>query len=368
MSAHPLSRKDDWFFSQHQVQVHAPIYRVKTSNKQGFGNRKLMINGRDSCREGVLSQLRRDISRYCGQIRTVAPERMWNKRWYQEASVDLERPILRRPGESFVAVHAAHMTFNLMKDNPHYMPVGQRRRARRRYGYYYEHSPINQRDKRIRVGKSVPLTDTMVQDYLNVCDAVVGPLTVLLNPDRYQGDWWYTTVAESKEGSRNMLRWYGVDNTCVAHPALASLYSGLVRQCAYIARAGCADQVLSDVEGLGLEECLNESDDVQALRIVKKMRRWIAVPRLKGGHGSNIPVATGTMPKIFALHKSIYAYGFEKTFGATFLNGWGAGRPPGHYEVNGTGGAAHNGIHSYMGAAGTNKEGNRIKRLAEKAA
>jgi hypothetical protein len=201
----------------------------------------------------------------------------------------------------------------------------------------------------------------MIQDFLDTCDAVVGPLTVLLNPDRYQGNWWFTGVSEALEtGKRTgLLHWYGVDNTVIAHPALASLYSGLVRQCAYMARTNIVDQIREDVEGMGLEDCLNESDEVQALRIAKKMQRWISVPNLKGGGPSHIPVGCGSFPKILALHKSIYRHGFEETFKASFIEGWGLDK---------TTGAKYNGIHTYMGQKGENSNGRRIKRLSQKLA
>lgn len=368
--AHPLSSEEEWYFAQHQVQISGPVHRIVQKDKKGRrrGDRKITLNATNSCREGIISGLRSQVSKGFGELVSASPHG-WQRRWVAHSDVDLERTAHRQPGQSFVAVHAQHITSQRVTKNPQYKTLEQRKAARAtgRYYNYWEREQWKKEFSR-RFGPA-KLTNKMIQDYLDVCDAVVGPITILLNPDRYQGNWWKSTVAESKQGN-NMLRWYGVDNTCVAHPVLASLYSGLVRQCAYIARTSLADRVRSDVADLNLRKCLTDSDEEQALVIVKKMQKWIAVPAPKGGGTSNIPVGIGTMPKILALHKAVYAHGFEKTFGASFTDGWGAGRVHGHgygYDVVGGGGASYNGIHTFMGAKGTNAQGNRIKALAKTA-
>lgn len=372
MSAHPLSQEEEWFFSQHQVQISAPVYRVMDPdrNNRRRSDQKFTLTATNACREGMISELRNVISQNFGELVKISPHG-WQRKWCPHASADLNKESLKQPGLSFVAVQSSHITANRMGKNPLYKtPEQQARLVRNSHRYYDQWDRAQWRKPRVRLYSPIKLTNKMVQDYLDICDAVVGPITVLLNPDRYQGNWWKTSVEESKQRN-NMLRWYGVDNTCIAHPVLASLYSGLVRQCAYIARTNLADQVRADVEGLGLRKCLIASDEDAALNIVKKMKRWIAVPGPKGGRSSNVPVGVGTLPKIIALHTAIYKHGFEKTFGASFTDGWGAGRPMSWgygYGVAGTGGAAYNGIHTFMGAKGGSANGIRIKELAKKAA
>jgi hypothetical protein len=364
MSQHPLSREEEWYFSQHSVKVRAPIFRVvrkKKSNPAGIRSQKMVIQGGSSCREGVIGQIRTALRSAGGNQVSVGGGPTWKRRFSPYGSLELDRDALKKPGESFVAVHSAHITANRSKPNPNYKTVAERRELRRKSPWAYQPWHYRADQKFIRVTRGARLTNAMIQDFLDTCDAVVGPLTVLLNPDRYQGNWWFTGIDEALEtGKRTgLLHWYGVDNTVIAHPALASLYSGLVRQCAYIARTGAVDQIREDVEGMGLEECLNESDEVQALRIAKKMQQWISVPNLRNGHASHIPVGCGTFPKILALHKSIYRHGFEATFKASFIEGWGLGK---------TTGAKYNGIHTYMGQKGENNNGKRIKRLSQKKA
>lgn len=357
---HPLSSADEWYFSQHSVQVHAPIYVVPQKRSSGRRGGKKVLNGRDDCREGVLSQLRHVVAGAIGS-RRQDPLRSWSKIWEQHSEVDLDRPMLRQPGESFIAVAKAHITYARMQENPHYKPAGKRTRHDPwTYGYK------NEKDKMIRNHGFIELTNDMVREYIDVCNAVVGPIGVLMSPDRYQGDWWTTNLQECTR-SRNdgMLRWYGVDNTCVAHPALASLYSGLVRQCAFIVRAGKAELVRNAIADLPLKECLTQSDPELALQIIKKMRHWIAVPALKRGSAANIPVSVGTLPKVIALHKAIYAHGFEKTFGTDFVKGWAAGGVHNHGYGGAATGRRFNGIHTFMGRRGENARGKRIKELAK---
>lgn len=364
MGQHPLSRENEWYFSQHSVQLHAPLYRNVNKRKKSTPNnirsQKIIITGASTCREGIVSQIRAGIRSASGtQVRIGGNG--WRVRYTPYGKIELDRLFLRQPGESFISVHSAHIMASRGRPNPHYKTVAERRMLRRSSGWHYSPYDHYWDQKIIRSYRSVPLTKAIIQDFLDVCDAVVGPLTILLNPDRYQGNWWTTSVDEALPSNKRsgQLRWYGVDNTCIAHPALASLYTGLVRQCAYIARTSLVDQIREDVAGMGLEECLNESDEVQALRIAKKMRRWISVPIPKGGNGSHIPVGSGTFPKILALHKSLYAHGFEKTFNGSFLDGWG---------VATASSSKYNGIHTFMGQRGENANGKHIKRLSQKKA
>lgn len=364
MEQHPLSREDEWFFSQHNVKVHAPIFRGADKRKKHTPNtlrsQKMVIHGSNMCREGVLSSIRQQLRTACGTRCAVAGRPSWDREYRAYGEISLDRASLKQPGESFVSVHSAHITANRSKPNPHYMAAAELARACRRGHYPPWHHRVEHR--MIRCSRGKRLTKTDIQNYLDICDAVVGPITVLLNPDRYQGNWWFTGVDDCLvEGKTSGdLRWFGVDNTILAHPALTSLYAGLVRQCAYIARTNCADQVREDVEGMNLEDCLNESDEVQAMRILKKMQKWIAVPTLKGGRSANIPVGTGTLHKIIDMHKSIYEHGFEATFrGRSFIERW---------NLSGATGKLVNGIHSYMGEKGTNMNGKYIIRMSRKKA
>lgn len=368
MTAHPLSNEAEWFFSQHGVKVQAPVFRLvnknKKSNPKGLSSKKISIFGGSSCREGIIGNIRHAIRTCAGHhIRSGegAGCAGWRREFSPYGSLELDRNSLKQPGLSSISLHSAHITANRSRPNPDYKtPKELNEYKRKNPGRYYPWDYLA-REKFLRVSRGAPLTDTNIQDFIDICDAVVGPLTVLLNPDRYQGDWWKTSLDEALVGPKRsaFLNWYGVDNTVIAHPALTSLYTGLVRQCAYIARTSLVDQIREDVEGMDLEGCLSESDEVQALRIATKMKRWICVPSLKGGSSYNVPVGCGNFPKIVTLHKAIYRHGFDATFKGSFLNGWGV--------ADGCV-SNYNGIHTFMGVNGQGRNGKHIQRLAKKAA
>lgn len=363
MSRHPLSKEDEWFFSQHSVRVCAPIFRIvnkkKKSNPRGLRSRKIDIQGSSTCREGIIGNIRNALRTAGGHSIRSSGGPGWQRVFSPYGSLELNRDVLKQPGESSVAVYSSHITADRSEPNLNYRTPKERKAYRNRGLYYPWHERVHL--KLIRTHRTAQLTDTNIQDFIDICNAVVGPLTVLLNPDRYQGNWWQTSIGECLAGQRrsNYLNWYGVDNTVIAHPVLTSLYSGLVRQCAYIVRTNLADQIREDIEGMGLEECLNESDEVQALRIATKMKRWICVPPLKGGTTYNIPVGQRNFSKIISLHKAIYKHGFEETFKSCFLKGWGVYN--GCYSQ-------YSGIHTFMGVTGQSKNGKHIQKLARKKA
>jgi len=352
MGRHPLEQEPEWFFEQRTVQVHAPIYRVVNDfNKGPLKNRKMVIAGQDVCREGVIHGVRRKLGEALGFVRNDE-HCFWRKSFVLHSSPDMNHESLKQPGLSWVAVKGTHISGYRMGPNPHYG-----KRPKWEYGSDSHHV----RKPFVRSEGATVLSDEDVDNYLRLCDAVVGPITVLLNPDRYTGNWWRTEVGDSMQRD-GFLRWYGIDNTALWHPALVSLYTGLVRQCAFMARTGVVDQVLSDVEGLGLEECLTESDESLALEIMKKMEKWIAVPRPKSGGVENIPIPRGTLNKITSLHKALYNHGFSKTFGRSMLAGWNVANPYGNEGQRKN--PNYRGIHSFMGRSGTSGRGKAIKKLS----
>ncbi len=343
--SHPLSKEEEWFFAQHHVELRSVLFRIAQPKVYPkVTNRRMVIRGESSCREGLIHGIRRSIAKALG--REMGGLYSWNREYTRHSDPDMDRECLKQPGQSWVGVQQTHITGMRYMPNPQYKVKGS----------------YSRNQKLVRRNLPGGATEDEVESFLRMCDAVVGPITVLLNPDRYQGNWWWTGVEDARRGN-GMLRWYGIDNTAAWHPALASLYTGLVRQCAFMARTGVADRVLSDVEGLNLEECLNESDDVLARKIVKKMGKWIAVPNPKSGSVGNIPVPVDTLGKIMDLHKVIYDRGFEATFGKSFIVGWNATSPYGGYN-NHTGNANFQGIHSFMGIAGQKGRGKTIRRLA----
>jgi hypothetical protein len=184
----------------------------------------------------------------------------------------------------------------------------------------------------------------------------VGLLNVLLNPNRYTGNWWRTQKEEIHD--KQWLSYYGVDNSILYHPVLLSLYTGLLRQCLVLAGAGLAQPALHIVNRRAVAGALSTSDAERALELFKKMQPWIEVVDNPKHRATNFPVPKGSFPKLMSLHHSLYAYGFEVTFGESLVRAW---QLDGALYAN-----PLSGIHHYMGQQGQNARGVRIRALAEK--
>lgn len=358
---HPLSEQPNWFFVQHPVGIRAPILVTPKEGKSPRGTKQVVISHSAPCREGLVSGIRARLASVLCTSRKYGPH-PWQHRFEATHRVELDVERLRQPGESYLMVGRAHFTCANQVPHP---KAGQRQPKPAwwsGYGPGYSHRRWNTRYPQFKKAGSLRLTKRRVQDFVHLCDAIIGPITVLLNPDRYEGNWWETSVEEAMENGA--LRWYGVDNTALAHPALVSLYAGLARQCALMSRCDIADEILI-VDRQDVRACLTNSDPVLALRLARKMQRWIAVPAPRGANTSNLPVPVGSFSKIPALHKAIYKHGYGRTFGRNFTAGWGVeGGPYGHRR----GGRLYRGIHSFMGNQGGNGNGKRIRDLAKKAA
>jgi hypothetical protein len=362
---HPLKREDNWSFHQSLMKLKTSVYRtvkrgVETRAKSG----KVNIETYDdhSCREEIIGEVRDCLENAALAEETRIPG-TWQSEWRSGATLNTTHSSLKKPGLSYISVDQAHLTYGLMVDNPHYLTPAQRRaKGLLSRANYYQGCNISSRTV-MSQDEAQTVSAEQVQSFLDLCDLLVGPLTVLLNPDRYQGDWWFTGTSDALTPSKygGMIKWYGVDNTVIQHPALTSLYLGLVRQCALLSKTRCVDRIFQDLGRLNLEDCLNDSDPDLALRIARKMSRWIAVPLPKFANRSHLPVGDSQFSRIVDLHKSIYKHGFEETFDASFEEGWALGQvySPRNSEE-------YLGIHHYMGSSKYNAKGRRIRTLAAK--
>lgn len=356
---HPLASEPNWRFRQHQVGLQAPLRVVSAKSKRGA---KKVISVSNVCREGAVHDVRRNLQVLLTSRKKIsgwAP--MPSGRVKITGSADLNDESLKQPGESFLSVASAHITGFLARKHP----KAGKRMPRGRDQYMYG---INARYPQYTFYQG-NLTDPKVQDFIDLCNAVIGPITILLNPDRFEGNWWDTTVGEAKSSARSgFLRWYGIDNSVLAHPALVSLYTGLARQCALMARCDVKGQVMGCIDEGELEECLTNSDPELALKLAKALKQWIEVPVPTNGTASNVPVPSGSFNKIPILHKALYTHGFEETFGKSFEKGWAILGDPYGFSRGPAGHQRYSGIHSYMGRKANNQEGQRIRGLAGKVA
>ena len=165
---------------------------------------------------------------------------------------------------------------------------------------------------------------------IETLDALVGPLAVLLNNDRYVGNWWTTNPEESTQ-SRNEIRWYGTDNFFLRHSTLLSLMMGMFRQALLLFQQNLNNGLLKAVRRKDVEDCLTNADPELAMRILTRLRPWIEVPC--GPHmGVHYPFPRGHWSQLRLLHRAIYKHGYDEVFGMNVEASWQMGAQ-GRYEV-----------------------------------
>lgn len=167
MGSHPLAKDNEWFFSQHNIKVVAPIHRQvdrrKKHSSPGVKSGKFVVRGSNECREGVISSMRHQLRKICGTRVSVAGRPAWQKQFRTYGTISLDRALLRQPGESFVSVHSAHITANRSKPNPRYMTKQEQRDWHRQGKYIPWHWRADM--KVIRAHRGPRLTQTNVQNF-----------------------------------------------------------------------------------------------------------------------------------------------------------------------------------------------------------
>lgn len=294
-----MSRTINWAFVQPVLTVRAPIHVVALKSPNQARRHTVTVAG-SSCREGVLSQTQHSLRQ--ALYGRNANYYSWST---NNARISLEHPSLKQPGQTYLSIA--------------------------KYGCV--NAEVARKIRSVSESRRLQLTQ--------VADALVGNVCVLLNPDRYQGDWWQTFPDEFVD-DRDRVRWYGADNTILYHPALVSLVLGLYRQACLLVRAGRASEILKIIPRQEVVQTLNDADPERALSNVKRLEDWIAINVPTGGYRSNTPIRRGELPKLLSLHKCIYTYGFEKTFGRSTKESWNLTQDP--YAGCSTG------IHRYMGS------------------
>jgi len=186
-------------------------------------------------------------------------------------------------------------------------------------------------------------------ELIQIADAVTGLVCLILNPDRYCGNWWRTTAQDAMGTRPGRFVWYGTDNFFLAHPALTSIVFGLFRQSLQLVRAGQASTLSTRAPRAEVRKALDQSDHERALYLVKKLKPLIASPVKTRRY----PIRSTNFDFLFDLHKAIYKHGFEKVFGAP--------SKPWNFQVIYSDGY---GSYDYFGASASTNTARRIKRLA----
>ena len=196
-------------------------------------------------------------------------------------------------------------------------------------------------------------------------DAIVGPVAVLLNPDRYVGDWWKTLPEEvfhkGTYHDEEELRWYGTDNFFLRHPVLTSLMMGMFRQGVLLYQQNYDEAIRKAVKRKDVEDCLTNADPVLAMRILRTLRPWIEVPQKR--LASNFSFPKGYWDRLQKLHRSIYSHGYDALFDGDLHHSWniaGGGEKGNRYAIT-------KGPMEYWGTTGSKvtPEGKRLTKLGK---
>ncbi len=147
-----------------------------------------------------------------------------------------------------------------------------------------------------------------------IMDTLVGNLGLVLDTDPYYGDWW-----QAPAGQKNRLhefKYYGVNNSCLHHPALLHITLGMFRQAHLLFTSGMDMGLLEAVPYDNTKKALNNADWKQAWKNLEAARRWIEVDPLAGTL-SHWPFPVGYWDRLKALHTALYKYGVDEVFQAS---------------------------------------------------
>lgn len=270
MPAHPLRKDPKWRFQQPTVTVKSSFVAIGPGMPKG---RAYAVSGSSMCREGTIHALRRGILRLVAR-QEVDPESSWKKQqWRLLYKVDLEDPRNKRPSRTTISI-----------------------------------------------SRSERLVGRGDRKFLHVADAIMGPIGVLINPDRPKGCCRASTVRNV--GNRG-LAWHGVDNTILYTPALVAMFAGLYRQCALLCKIGYADEILGLVDRTWIRDTINNSDAESAREIIKVMRPWIEVPVPRMGHRTNMVFPSGYFSRLEQMSQAVDKHGPHTVFSGAFSKSWG---------------------------------------------
>lgn len=278
--SHPLTNNPQWTFWQPYLAAKSTVLVVDPKD-----NTKVApLITSNTCREGILSNMRSGLWKEVMEERRKKGRPSYEKHWKKVNRVRLYDPRLLEElaGANQLRVHA-----NGLKTTPGGDPYPSQER---------------------------------IEQYLQVCDAIVGMPCVLLSHKRPEGEWWRSEVPQ--EGTE-YISWNGSDNWFMRHPALLAAATGLIRQAALLVARGYGEQVLETVDRKLIEEALTTGDWKLAYDQAIKLRPWIEVPVGQGGAQRNYSFPLGFWPRFDHLQRAQRRHNYQKIFDSSFYQSWG---------------------------------------------
>lgn len=300
MAAHPLRKDPNWRFAQPSIAVQSSLVAIGPTSPKG---KPFLIKGASGCREGTIHNLRTQLlGKLCQRekLKKRNPYTSWEAMGYRLTNtIDLEDPRNKEAGRTTLFIHK--------------QAIGNR----------------------------------AYRKFLHMADAIMGPIGVLINPDRPRG---CCKISTAHNARTNQLVWHGVDNTILYSPALIAMFAGLYRQCALLSRAGYADEVLSIVDRNWIRETIERADEESAREIIQLLKRWIETPVPRHGYRTNTVFPMGYFSRLVQVSRAIEKHGPRAVFSSDFENSWGLTQA----KIN-----SYAGVHRGLWSAwGTTKVGN----------
>lgn len=288
---HPLTGVAEWRFSQPHIRVNSSVFL--TDLKTGEES-KVNISTIGRCREGLIVDIRTALKRKTTNFdkSAISGAFAWNGTLSRTHSITLEDSRCRGKGDTIFSV----------RNTP-------------------------------GANKILPIPAKKVEEFLQVCDVIVGIPSLLLSPARKPGDWWRTdpkTACEPRGNATQDIHWCGADNALLRHPALFSSITGLFRQAFWLCEAGLGPKVLADVDRDRVEKVLTAPTWREGLELAEDLRTWICVPVPAGGHRENVPFSwyprtskqISYWQRFIRLQRALHRHSADEVFGGDIFAGW----------------------------------------------
>lgn len=284
---HPLADASSWKFSKPYIRVRSSVFLEDLATSE---RNKVSISTVGCCREGLISDIRTVLKgRTTNFIKKG--ENAWEGVLVPTHSITLEDARCRGKGDTALSVRDA---FLLDTKKPR---------------------------------------GVKVEEFLRVCDAVVGIPTLLLSPARQPGDWWRTDPKKSVKADGEFgveLYWNGADNVLLRHPALFASITGLFRQAYWLCKAGFGPNVLADLDYGKVEKVLTEPTWKEGLELAESLKTWICVPIPAGGTLQNVsfpwyPRAAKQVSywqRFIRLQRALHRHSADEVFSGDIFESW----------------------------------------------
>lgn len=240
---------------------------MKTKKKHSY-----IISGSSTCREGIIYQLRRKLSNRISTLKaTRSPYGFMSQVRIINSYIDLEDLTNKQPDKTWIHISKAS------------------------------------------IGKCPK------QKFLHVTDAIIGPLALLINPDRPRRSCLISTLHNTQDQG---LKWRGVDNSILYSPALVAIFTGLYRQCATLCRIGYASQILEYVDRKTVVQIIQQNNVQEAKKMIKLLQSWVVVPVPRNGNRTNIAFPLGYFSRLNTICRAVEKHNTHKVFSKGLLISW----------------------------------------------